>query len=72
LKYAFIRKHRQVWPITVQCRVLRVSVAGYHEHIVRRASDAPRRYLSDEALLVHSPVFPRVSIRQWRLAPCAW
>jgi transposase InsO family protein len=53
LKYAFIRRHRQVWPITVQCRVLRVSVAGYHEHIVRRASDAPRRYLSDEALLVH-------------------
>jgi hypothetical protein len=21
-----------VWPISVQCRVLRVSVAGYHEH----------------------------------------
>jgi transposase InsO family protein len=53
LKYAFIRRHRQVWPITVQCRVLRVSVAGYHEHIVRRASDAPHRYLSDAALLVH-------------------
>jgi transposase InsO family protein len=42
-----------VWPISVQCRVLQVSVAGYHEHFVRRASDAQRRHLSDDALLVH-------------------
>ncbi len=53
LKYAFINRHRRVWPISVQCRVLRVSVAGYHEHFVRRASDAQRRHLSDDALLVH-------------------
>jgi transposase InsO family protein len=33
--------------------VLQVSVAGYHEHFVRRASDAQRRHLSDDALLVH-------------------
>jgi transposase InsO family protein len=37
----------------VQCRVLGVSVAGYHEHFVRRASASPRRHLSNEALLVH-------------------
>jgi putative transposase len=42
-----------VWPISVQCRVLGVSVAGYHEHFVRRASGAQRRHLSDDALLVH-------------------
>jgi transposase InsO family protein len=42
-----------VWPISVQCRVLEVSVAGYHEHFVRRASAAQRRHLSDDALLVH-------------------
>jgi transposase InsO family protein len=42
-----------VWPISVQCRVLQVSVAGYHEHFVRRASAAQRRHLSDDALLVH-------------------
>jgi hypothetical protein len=30
MKYAFIQRHRRVWPISVQCRVLRVSVAGYH------------------------------------------
>jgi putative transposase len=42
-----------VWPISVQCRVLEVSVAGYHEHFVRRATAAERRHLSDDALLVH-------------------
>ena len=53
MKYAFIQRHRRVWPISVQCRVLGVSVSGYHEHFVRRASDAQRRHLSDDALLVH-------------------
>jgi putative transposase len=53
VKYAFIQSHRRVWPISVQCRVLEVSVAGYPEHFVRRASDAQRRHLSDDALLVH-------------------
>lgn len=37
----------------MQCRVLRVSTAGYHEHFVRRACAAQRRQLSDDALLVH-------------------
>ncbi len=53
LKYAFIQRHRRGWPISVPCRVLQLSVAGYHEHFVRRASDAQRRHLSDDALLVH-------------------
>lgn len=53
MKYAFIERHRRVWPISVQCRVLGVSVTGYHEHFVRRASGAQRRHLSDDALLVH-------------------
>jgi putative transposase len=53
MKYAFIGRHRRVWPVSVQCRVLQVSVAGYHEHFVRRASTAQRRHLSDDALLVH-------------------
>ena len=53
MKYAFIYRNRRVWPISVQCRVLRVSVAGYHEHFVRRRDIAQRRHLSDEALLVH-------------------
>lgn len=53
MKYAFIARHRQVWPITVQCRVLGVSVSGYHAHGVRQSSAAPRRHLSDAALWVH-------------------
>ena len=40
----------------MQCRVLEASVAGYHEHFVRRASAAQRRHLSDDALLVHIKV----------------
>lgn len=52
MKYAFIERHRRVWPIAVQCRVLEASVAGYHEHVTRRSSLLPRRYLSDAVLLV--------------------
>ena len=37
----------------MQYRVLQVSAAGYHAHLVRRASGAQQRHLSDEALLVH-------------------
>lgn len=52
MKYAFVQRHRRVWPIRVQCRVLRVSVAGYHEHLARRREILVRRHLSDEVLLV--------------------
>lgn len=61
MKYAFIQRHRRVWPISVQCRVLGVSATGYHEHFCRRASDAQRRYLSDDALLVHIKAIRTVS-----------
>jgi putative transposase len=53
MKYAFIQRHRRVWPIRVQCRVLGVSVSGYHQHLARRRESAGRRHLSEEALLVH-------------------
>ena len=53
MKYAFVQRHCRVWPISVQCRVLRISMAGYHEHFVRKACGAQRRHLSDDALLVH-------------------
>jgi transposase InsO family protein len=42
-----------MWPISVRCRVLEVSLAGYHGHFMRRASAWQRRHLSDDALLVH-------------------
>ena len=53
MKYAIIQRHRRVWPIRVQCRVLGVSVSGYHQHKKRLQGIAQRRHLSDEALLVH-------------------
>ena len=53
MKYALIERHKLVWPISVQWRVLRVSVSGYHEHLARQVEIARRRHLSDEALLVH-------------------
>ncbi len=49
MKYAFIYRNKGVWPISVQCRVLRVSVAGYHEHFVRRRKLVPRRHLPGAA-----------------------
>jgi putative transposase len=42
LKYAFIQQHRRLWPVSVQCRVMQVRVAGYHAYLVRRTSDAQR------------------------------
>jgi len=54
MKYAYIYRTRRVWPISVQCRVLRVIVADYREHFVRRREIVQRCPLSDEALLVHS------------------
>ena len=53
MKYAFIERHKLVWPIRVQCRVLLASFSGYHQHLARRADVAGRRHLSDEALVVH-------------------
>ena len=38
MKYAFIERNRRVWPISVQCRALEVSISGYHEHFIRLAS----------------------------------
>lgn len=40
LKYSFIQRHRRVWQIAVQRRVLVVSVAGYHKLFVCSASAA--------------------------------
>jgi transposase InsO family protein len=53
VRYAFVERHKRVWPIRVQCRVLRVSVSGYHQHVRRRKQIARRRHLSDAALLTH-------------------
>ena len=56
MKYAWIFLFRAVWPVTLICEVLGVSVSGYFEHQRRRAQDRPSgpggRH-SNEALLAH-------------------
>ena len=53
MKYPLIRRNQRAWPIRVQCRMLGVRVAGYHEHVVRRLPIVRRRHLSAQALVVH-------------------
>jgi putative transposase len=53
MKYAFIHNHREVWPIGIQCGVLKVSVSGYHGHFERQQRIGKRRHLSQEALAVY-------------------
>ena len=55
MRYAFIERHRDVWPIVVQCRVLEVSASGYRQHRARLTALAasPGQCVGDVALLVH-------------------
>jgi hypothetical protein len=58
VKYAWIARHKALWPITLSCQVLGVSASGYFEHWRRKDADKPsrpgaNRRISDEALLVH-------------------
>ena len=42
MKYAWIARHRTLWPVTVACEVLEVSASGYFEHCRRRDETRPR------------------------------
>ena len=53
MRYAFIRRHRGVWPIGIQCGVLKGSVSGYHEHFAKQLRIIERCHLSEDALAVH-------------------
>jgi putative transposase len=57
VKYAFIERHRTVWPVSDQCRVLEVSTSGYQQYRQRQQGQRRRpvcgRRLSDLALLTH-------------------
>ena len=54
MKYAWINKLKAVWPVTLMCAVLGVSVSGFFEHQRRSArpgSQGPRpTRLSNEAM----------------------
>jgi hypothetical protein len=62
VRYAFIERHRTVWPIITQCRALGVSVSGLSEYRARQKkavgqepspSKSGGGRLSDKALLIH-------------------
>jgi hypothetical protein len=55
--YAFIERHRTVWPIAARCRALNVSTSGYHQYRARQSENGGSfqlgRRIGDVALLVH-------------------
>lgn len=54
MKYAFIKRNRRHWPVSVLCKVLEVSPSGYHQRRQRTAQDKPHRTrVSDDALLAN-------------------
>jgi putative transposase len=56
VKYAWIARHKAVWPVTLSCEVLEVSTSGYFEHQRRRTQAKPTKpnaRTSNEALLAH-------------------
>jgi len=55
MRYRFVREHRQVWPIEVQCRVLEVSRSGYYAWLGRPESRTARRRveLTDRIREIH-------------------
>jgi transposase InsO family protein len=56
VKYAWIERHKNHWPITLQCDVLQVSSSGYFERQLRRRTDQSgpnSQRINDEALLAH-------------------
>ena len=61
MRYAFIGQHRKVWPVVVQCRVLKVSATGFRGWCQRQQGERrpaavpakPGQRLSDLALLTH-------------------
>lgn len=57
MRYAFIERHRTVWPIARQCQVLKVSASGYRQYRARQTGRTgplqPGHRIGDVALLVH-------------------
>jgi len=57
VRYAFVERHRNVWPMTTQCRTLNISASGYRQYLTRQMEDIDSfqsgRRIGDVALLVH-------------------
>ena len=56
MRYAFIERHRKVWPIVDQCRILEVAVSGFRAWRQRPFAEpraTPGGRVTDLALLTH-------------------
>ena len=43
LNYAWIARHKALWPVTLACEVLGISASGYFEHWRRKDCTKPSR-----------------------------
>ena len=48
MKFAFVAKHRSIWPVAWLCKVLDVSTSGFHDWLNRRPA---KRTLENEVLV---------------------
>jgi putative transposase len=53
MKYAFIDKHKSIWPVSVLCEQLEISPRGYHQLRQRQTV---------------SPVVASAAMRSWRIS----
>ena len=55
MKYAFIDKHKSVWPVSVLCEQLEISPSGYRQHRQRQtvSQGKPSGRISNDALLAY-------------------
>jgi putative transposase len=56
VRYAFIERHKRIWPVADQCRVLEVAASGFRAWRKRQSGKpraAPGKRVSDLALLTH-------------------
>jgi putative transposase len=61
VRYAWIEKHKRVWPVTLSCEVLEVSASGYFQSLKRRTAiksltpgaEPPSGRVNDGLLLTH-------------------
>jgi putative transposase len=68
VRYAFIARHRPVWPVSRMCRLLAVSRSGFHEWRDRAPS---ARAIEDERLTVRIRSFHALSGRRYG-SPRIW
>lgn len=58
MRYAFVARHRPIWPVSTMCRVLKVSRSGFHEWLARvpsaRQIENDRLTISIRSFFAHS------------------